>query len=196
MTPASWGIRLLCLGEAVPSSTWAEMHESCRPLGARALGKTSRIDFLICSLSEFCLGTGLVLGAVSHLCYVSTSCHIHYPSVTPKLGQQASRRWEREEQEQSPLSPEAPGERWCLGGCAPHLMHTHQLPPQPALSLHPLPAPLPSRGPRPPQDPLGQWQIMLLPLSLATVRPALTSCSNAVPTCSCRLQGECGFRDH
>lgn len=103
MTPASWGIRLLCLGEAVPSNMRAEMHESCRPLRARALGKTSRIDFLICSLSEFCLGTGLVLGAVSHLCCVSASCHIHYPAVTPKLGQQASRRWEREEQEQSPF---------------------------------------------------------------------------------------------
>lgn len=71
------------------------------------------------------------------------------------------------------------------------------LPTAPLLAqfLHPLPAPLPSREPRPPQDPLGQWQIMLLPLSLTTVRTSLTSCSNSVPACSCRLQGECGFRD-
>lgn len=96
------------------------------PLQARAPGKTSRIDFLISSLSEFCLGPGLVLGAVSHLCCASASCHIHYPAVTPKLGQQASRRWER--RARSPLSPEAPGQRWCLGGCAPCLMHTRAHP--------------------------------------------------------------------
>ena len=128
MTPPSWGISRLCPGEAVPSNKQAEIHEFCRPLQARAPGKTSRIDFLISSLSEFCLGPSLVLGAVSHLCCASASCHIHYPAVTPKLGQQASQRWKREEQEQSPLSPEAPGQRWCLGGCAPRLMHTHPHP--------------------------------------------------------------------
>ena len=144
----------MCPREAVPSSRQAEIHESCRPLQARTPGKTSRIDFLISSLSEFCLGPGLVLGAVSHLCCESASCHIHYPAVTPKLGQQASRRWEREEQEQSPFSPDAAGERWCPGGCAPS--HAHPRPPQPALpALFLLPTLLGAQAtPSPPVWPL------------------------------------------
>lgn len=168
------------------------MHESCSPLQARTPGKTSRIDFLISSLSEFCLGPGLVLGAVSHLCCASASCHIHYPAVTPKLGQQASRRWEREEQEQSPFSPDAPGERWCPGGCTPS--HAHPQPPQLALpTLFLLPCPLGS--PSHPNPPWASGRFCFSPC-LATVHPSLTSCSNSVPNCSCRLQGGHGFRDH